>query len=135
MKSLLFLPLLLLTVVFTSCKKETINEIVPNRTIITDVPSNSWRLDNTNGNNHYYVDIQMPEIDSRIQNSNGVLAYISFDGGNIYEALPDVFYGSTIVVEHSVGNIRLITQNSDGTTVNPPSDCTLKIVLIESENI
>jgi len=130
MKSLLFLPLLLLTVVFTSCKKETINEIVPNRTITTPVAFEDWHQDTPDGN--YYVDIQMPEIDQRVWNTNGVLTYVSFDGVN-FEAIPDVFFGSTIVVTHKVGSIRLQVEGADGSLANPPDDFTLKIVIVESD--
>jgi hypothetical protein len=134
MKSLLFLPLLLLTVFFTSCKKETINQVVvPNRTIITTVNPGDWARDDVKKT--WYVDINMPEIDQRVYDTNGVLVYISFDG-KIYEAIPDVLDGSTLEVTHSIGHLYIDIQGADGTQVNPPGAAIkVKIVIIESDPV
>lgn len=133
MKSFLLLPLLLMGVLFSSCKKETIVQqvVVPNRTITTTIPASAWKVDNTK--HTYYVTINMPEIDDRVYQTNGVLVYFSFDG-KIYEAIPDVLDGTTLEVTHSVGSISIDIQGADGSQVNPPNqDIFVKIVLVESD--
>jgi hypothetical protein len=134
MKSFLLLPLLLMGVLFSSCKKEEIiQQVVPNRTILTTVPKTAWKLDAAKGT--YYVTIDMPEIDGRVFDTNGVLVYFSFDG-DVYEAIPDVLQGSTFEVTHSVGSISIDIQGADGSLVNPPSeDIFVKIVLVESDPV
>ena len=134
MKSFLFLPLMLLAVLFTSCKKEEIiQQVVPNRTITTTVQPNAWTLDAPK--NSYFVEINMPEIDSRVYETNGILVYFSFDG-DTYEAIPDVFEGATLQVTHSVGKLFIDIQGADGSLVNPPADpIFVKIVLVESDPI
>jgi hypothetical protein len=132
MKSFLLLPLLLMGVLFSSCKKETIvQEVVPNRTITTTIPASAWKLDAAK--NTYYVTIDMPEIDDRVYQTNGILVYFSFDG-KIYESIPDVLQGVTMEVTHSVGSISIDTQAADGGLADPPGeDIFVKIVLIESD--
>lgn len=134
MKAFIALPLLLLTLVFSSCKKETIvREVIPNRTIITDVPTSAWQFDDQTQT--YFAAIDMPEIDGRVHDTNGVLVYISADGG-VYEAIPNVFNGSSYVYSHEVGTLYLEVQGSDGSTINPPSaTIRVKIVIVESEPV
>jgi hypothetical protein len=134
MKSFLFLPLMLLAITFTSCKKEEIiQEVVPNRTITTTVQPGDWKQDTDKGS--YYVTINMPEIDSRVYETNGVLTYFSFDG-KIYETIPDVFEGATLQVTYSVGSLSIDIQGADGGLVNPPGEpIFVKIVLVESDPV
>jgi hypothetical protein len=134
MKSFLFLPLMLLAITFTSCKKEEITQVVvPNRTITTTILATDWKLDSDKGT--YYVTINMPEIDSRVYETNGVLAYFSFDQ-EIYEAIPDVLDGTTLEVTHSIGSVSIDIQGADGSLVNPPNQTIyVKIVLIESDPV
>ncbi|SFD03069.1 hypothetical protein SAMN05518672_101123 [Chitinophaga sp. CF118] len=136
MKSFLFLPLLVLGVLFSSCRKEEIIQqvVVPNRTITTTVNPSDWKLDTDK--NTYYVTISMPEIDGRVYNTNGVLVYISFDG-IVYEAIPDVLFGSTFEVTHSIGSISIDSQNADGSLPanHPTAAITVKIVLVDSDPV
>lgn len=139
MKSFLFLPLLLLAVLFTSCRKEEITQVnevvIPNRTITTTIQPGDWQPDA--GNKSYFVSINMPEIDQRVHNTNGVLAYFSFDDGVTYEAIPDVFFGTTLQVTHSVGKIFVDFQNADGSMPAGPltEEVRIKIVLVESDPV
>lgn len=132
MKSFLFLPLLMLAITFTSCKKEEITQevVIPNRTIVTDIAPTDWQLA-TNGS-YYRVTINMPEINQAVYDNDAVLAYFSFDGTN-YEAIPDVFQGSTLTVTHAVGKVYVDIQGADGGPVDPPGETIrVKIVIVES---
>ena len=133
MKSFLFLPLMLLAITFTSCKKEEITQevVIPNRTITTNIQPNAWQRDDDNGS--FFVEINMPEIDKRVYDSNGILAYFSFDG-TTFEAIPDVWQGATLKVTHSVGKLYIDIQGADGAQINPPAEeMFVKIILVDSE--
>jgi hypothetical protein len=136
MKSILFLPLMLVAVLFSSCKKEEIIQqvVTPNRTITTTIQPGDWQLDNAKQT--YYVTIDMPEIDGRVYDTNGVLVYFSFTSG-IFEAVPDVLDGTTFEVTHSVNSISVDLQNVDGTLPagGPTAPIFVKIVLIESDPV
>lgn len=132
MKSLLFLPLLLLGVFFTSCKKEEITqEIVPNRTINFTVQSSAWQYDDATKT--YFAELPVDELDDRVNQTNGILVYISADQ-QTWEPIPDVYNGSTFIFTHTVGKIFLEVQGADGSTVAAPTSTVyVKVVLIESD--
>jgi hypothetical protein len=136
MKSFLLLPLLMLTILFTSCRKEEITQeitevVIPNRTITTDIQPNTWQRDDANGS--YFVEIDMPEIDKKVYDSNGILAYFSFDG-TTFEAIPDVWQGATLKVTHSIGKLYIDIQGADGVQIAPPTEAIfVKIILVDSE--
>ena len=135
MKSLLFLPLLLLGVFFTSCKKEEITqEIVPNRTINFTVESGAW-VEDDNRSSHY-AELPVPELTDRVNQTNGVLVYISNDG-QTWEAIPDVLDGITFIYTYTVGKIYLEVQDANGSQLaTPPGGKTyVKVALVESEPV
>ena len=135
MKSLLFLPLLLLGVFFTSCKKEEITqEIVPNRTINFTVQSGAWVKDDNRLS--HYAELPVPELTDHVNQTNGVLVYIS-DDGQTWEAIPDVLNGITFLYTYTVGKIYLEAQDVNGTQLASPPGGTIyvKVVLVESEPV
>lgn len=131
MKTKLLLAVLVLGLGFlvSGCKKEYITQEIPNTTIQASIASNTWKFDT--GTQTYYREISMPEITSGINQTDGVLVYISGDG-NTWEALPDVYNGSTIIYTYTTGLLTLEIQGADGSTVNPPGDMYVKIVLVAS---
>lgn len=135
MKSFLFLPLLLLTVIFSSCKKEYITQEVvnPNRTFYTTIKVADWQR--SNDTESWYAKLALPAdaADAVIHDSGAVLPYISFDGGKTYETVPDVFYGTTFQITHDATGVYMDTQGADGFQVDPPTvDIFVKVVLIDS---
>jgi hypothetical protein len=131
MKSLLLLPLVLMAVMFSSCTKKT-EYVQPNRTIYATLLASAWKFDSST--NTYYNEIAMPEIDDRVNQTNGVLAYITYDN-KVYEAIPDVLDGSTYIYRYEVGLLTVEIQNADGSTTGltpPTQDIGIKIVLVES---
>jgi hypothetical protein len=135
MKSLLLLPMLMLGILFTSCKKEEIIQqaVVPNRTILFEVAASTWQFDSQTQT--YFAEIPIDEIDEYANQNSGILVYISSDKVT-YEAIPDVFNGSTFVYSYTTGSLYLEVQGADGSTINPPSSTIYaKVVLVESDPI
>ncbi|UPK68793.1 hypothetical protein [Chitinophaga filiformis] len=136
MKSLLLLPMLMLGILFTSCKKEEIiqQEVVqPNRTIIFEVQSSAWKLNN---NTHTWMaELPIDELDDDVNQNSGILVYIS---GNkqLWEPIPDVYNGSTYIYTYTTGSIFLEVQGADGATIPAPNSTTfVKVVLVDSAPI
>ncbi|MBW8683734.1 hypothetical protein [Chitinophaga rhizophila] len=135
MKSLLLLPMLLLGLVFSSCTKEYITQeaVIPNRTIQFDVQASAWQFDSDSKT--WYAPIPVPEIDDYANRNSGILVYISSDKVT-WEAIPDVFNGSTFVYTYKPGTIYLEVQRADGATIDPPtSTIYTKVVIVESDPI
>ena len=132
MKTHLLLAMLVLGLTISGCKKEYITqEVIPNTTIQTSFGTNDWQYDSNTKT--YYVAINMPEITQNTNQTDGVLVYISGDAIT-WEALPDVYNGSSIVYTYKPGTLYLEVQGSDGSTVNPPSGTiNVKIVLVASD--
>ncbi|QHS63031.1 hypothetical protein [Chitinophaga agri] len=135
MKSLLLLPMLMLALVFSSCTKENITQevVIPNKTIQYEVKSNAWQYDA--GSKTYFSSLPVPEIDDYANQNSGILVYISSDKVT-WEAIPDVFNGSTFVYTYKTGNIYLEVQGADGSTIDPPSSTVfVKVVIVEADPI
>lgn len=136
MKSLLLLPMLMLGVLFTSCKKEEIIQqevVIPNRTILFEVKASTWQFDSQTKT--YFAEIPIDELDEYANQNSGILVYISSDKVT-YEAIPDVFNGSTFVYSYTAGSLFLEVQGADGSTINPPSSTIYaKVVIVESDPI
>ncbi|SFW12072.1 hypothetical protein [Chitinophaga sancti] len=129
MKTKLLLAVLVLGFLVSGCKKEYITQEIPNITIQGSVASNTWQYDNTTKT--YYRTISVPQITDATNQTDGVLVYISGDG-KTWEALPDVYNGSSIVYTYTTGSLTLEIQGADGSTVNPPGNLYVKIVLVAS---
>ncbi|WP_443938009.1 hypothetical protein [Pedobacter sp. MW01-1-1] len=129
MKKLTLLLLCIATLGLASCKKETIIQTTPNRTIIFDKPGNSWRL-LAGQTNTYYVDLVANEIDFINVQDEGVLVYVSTDGINAsgYTQIPN----QAISYDYDIfeGYIRIYFYGT------PPTGTTrIKVVLVAAENI
>jgi hypothetical protein len=121
---LLIIPLFILA----SCEK---NEYVtPNQTIITNLGPGNWI--GSNNSRNYRAAINVPEIDSYLNENGAVLVYASF-GGQVYEQIPQVYNGVAYSFTHSPGQVTIEIQSSDGVgVVTPPGSVKIKIVLVDS---
>jgi len=128
-KVLSILCLVLVTIAFSSCKKEYITQATPNQTILFNVSSSAWKL-STDGKSYYAV-ISTPEIDSYFNDYGGVLAYFSFTTG-VYEQIPEVYNGVSYSYTHNAGSIVLYAQSYDGSTPVIPQALVFKLLLIPS---
>ncbi|WP_295125654.1 hypothetical protein [uncultured Chitinophaga sp.] len=128
MNRLLLLPLLLLAMLFSSCKKEEV--VITNRTILQTIRPVDWKYDNATLT--YYAVIDHPAIDQYTVDNNGIIVAISSDDA-IWEAIPDVYNGYAYTYTYQTGSLVLEVQGATGSTVNPPaSNILVKIVIVES---
>ena len=130
-KVLSILCLVLVTMAFSSCKKEYVTNVVPNQTILFNVPTTAWTL-STDGKSYYTV-ISTPEIDSYFNNYGGVLAYFSFTTG-VFEQIPEVYNGVSYSYTHNAGSVVLYAQSYDGITPVIPPTLVFKLLLLPSSN-
>jgi hypothetical protein len=127
----LFLFFALSLLIFSSCKKDvtqTVNQAFS--AVYTIAPSN-WSTNN-NGQS-FTAQLNIPEIDNTLYQNGAVLVYISFEGTNYYEALPEVFDGVTYGAIHSPGYVGIDISAVSGDVVTPPSQSiSAKVVLIDA---
>ncbi|HEY1201316.1 MAG TPA: hypothetical protein VGE79_10060 [Niastella sp.] len=131
MKTFLFLPVLLMAVLFTGCTKKY-EYVTPNQTIFFDVDSGDWTK--ASDGKSYLVDLPIPEIDGQVNQNFGILVSISGDGG-LYEAIPETYGGYAYSYTHEVGHLTLARQYVDGSASGPQPEANIrvKIVLVESQ--
>jgi len=137
MKIKLLLLLCIATIGLASCKKDTIVQETPNRTIIYEVPVNKWFV----GNNGRTIttELDIPEIDQYNVDVEGILVYIdhpvNFDS---YIPLPYTYNGETFSFEHYNGVITIDIQRSEyGTQLPsvPNQPIRVKVILIPSTDV
>ncbi|NSL90650.1 hypothetical protein [Chitinophaga solisilvae] len=134
MKTWLYLPLLLLGFILPGCTKTTNEVVIPNKTILQDVPPNKWGVDG----NVRYVQIAVPELDATSNQLDGVIVSIARDG-TLYELLPEVFDGESYNVIHSSqekGFVTVELRGANGQLAKPVTKTyRFKIVIIPSSQI
>jgi hypothetical protein len=123
--SLLLIPILFLV---TACSKSTTN---PNQTVLANITSSKWS--STDGGKTYSTFISMPEIDGYTTAYGAVLVYATFDNGNTYEQVPEVYNGIAYSFTYKIGQVEIDIQASNGTSIiTPPGAVGVKIVVIPS---
>jgi hypothetical protein len=137
MKKLLLLLLCTTTLGLVSCKKDTIIEETPNRTINLNIQPNQWVRDTDGGT--ITAKLAIREIDEINVVDEGILVYIDHPvNEDSYIQLPYTFAGSVFSYEHFVGGINIDIQRSEFATLNPqmPTErIRVKVVLIPSRYI
>ncbi|WP_113617555.1 hypothetical protein [Chitinophaga flava] len=132
MKTWLYLPLLLLGLVFSSCTKTT-NEVIPNNTFLFDVQPSGWTLDNQGV---YFVQFNIPSLDRNANQLDGVIVSLARQqNGNfeLYEMLPEVFNNENYNVIHQTGTLLVELRGPNNTRANAPNvPMRFKIVVIPS---
>lgn len=132
-KSFTFLAIMM--VLFTSCKKEIkqVTEVTqvatPSIGVVYTIKPADWQTPDNKLS--YYVSLQIPELADSIYDHGAVITYLSFQGTDYYEALPEEFDGISYGAIHSTGYVTIDYHAIDGGTVDPPtSNITAKVVLI-----
>ncbi|MBC9932373.1 hypothetical protein [Chitinophaga qingshengii] len=133
MKNWLYLPLLLLAVVFSSCTKTTNEVVIPNKTIFFDVAPNSWILDG----DVYFVQFKdLPELTSDANQVDGVVVSVSRQSNgaySFYELLPEVFNNEYYNVIHETGKVTIELRGPNGTKAQVPNvNMRFKVVIVPS---
>jgi len=114
----------------SSCTKKYITPN-PNQTIYADVASSDW-LAYTDGKS-YYVPISVAALDDASAQYDGVVVSVSYDNGQTYEQLPEVYNGLAFSYTYNTGNVSIYAQSPDGGTAIKPTDpIKVKIVLVYS---
>lgn len=117
----------------SSCTKQYITPN-PNQTVYANIASSDWvAFTDPGGVKSYQAPINVDALDQASSDFDGVIVSISYDGGNTYEQLPEVYGNLSYSFTYNKGNITLYAQTPDGLTAVQPTDpIKVKIVLVYS---
>ncbi len=118
----------------SSCTKQYVSPATTNQTFYADVASTDWTpyTDNT-GAPSYSAPISLAQIDQNFAQIGGIIVAISYDGGNTYEQLPEVYDNLSFSYTYNAGNVTLYAQSANGTTaIQPTQAIKVKIILVDS---
>ena len=128
-KLILFSALSLL--IFSSCKKDVTQQVNQAFSAVYTIAPSNWSTSN-NGLS-YTAQLNIPEIDNNIYQNGAVLVYLSFQGTDYYEALPEVFDGITYGAIHSPGYVGIDISDISGALVKVPTQSiSAKVILINA---
>jgi hypothetical protein len=118
----------------SSCTKQYVTPATTNQTFYADIATTSWTLYTDNsGNKSYTAPININALDQNFAQLGGVIVAISYDGGNTYEQLPEVYDNLSYSYTYNAGNISLYAQSADGTAaIQPSMAIKVKIILVDS---
>jgi hypothetical protein len=136
MKTWLLLPLIVLGFILPGCKKTTNEIVIPNQTILVDVKSADWGLDNGT----YYYSIAVPELNGVNQFDGVVVSMARYDPANpsaepqSFELLPQVYDNQSYFIIHNDNAVEVDIKGVNGAASQKPSGTVrIKIVLIPSQ--
>jgi len=117
----------------SSCTKQYITPN-PNQTVYADLTAASWTAyTDPAGVKSFQAPITVPALDQQSSDLDGVIISASYDGGDTYEQLPEVYGNLSYSYTYNAGNVTIYAQTPDGTTaVHPTDPIKLKIVLVYS---
>ncbi len=118
----------------SSCTKQYVSPATTNQTVYADVATTDWALYTDNSSNKSYsVPINVNALDKGFASFGGIIVAISYDGGNTYEQLPEVYDNLSYSFTYNAGNVTLYVQSADGTTaIQPTLPIKVKIILVDS---
>ncbi|HZY35286.1 MAG TPA: hypothetical protein VFE53_01480 [Mucilaginibacter sp.] len=118
----------------SSCTKQYVTPGTTNQTFYADVATTDWTLYTDNsGNKSYTAPINIAALDPNFAQIGGIIVAISYDGGNTYEQLPEVYDNLSFSYTYNAGNVSLYAQSADGTTaIQPTMAIKVKIILVDS---
>jgi len=136
MRKLILLLLCTATLGLASCKKDTIVQETPNKSIIYDIAPDQWTT--TDGGKTYtnvFTDIK--EIDQYGLENEGTLVYISYNNETSYIQLPFVYNYGSYSYEAAKNRLTMTIQSST-TASNPAKPMTkvrVKVVIVAAKNV
>jgi len=120
----------------TSCTKQYVSPGTTNQTIYANVAPGDWvPYTDNNGSQSYSAPINISLLTSNFAQIGGTIVAISYDGGNTYEQLPEVYANLSYSFTYNAGNVTLYAQSADGTTpIQPTLPIMVKIILVDSNS-
>jgi hypothetical protein len=119
----------------SSCTKQYISPGTTNQTLYANLVTTDWTpyTDPGNGSKSYQAPINVNLISNNFAQIGGIIVAISYDGGNTYEQLPEVYDNVSYSYTYNAGNLTLYAQSADGSTaVQPTLPMKVKIILVDS---
>jgi hypothetical protein len=127
----LFLFSALSLLIFSSCRKDVTQTVNQAFSAVYTIAPSSWTTNN-NGQS-FTAQLNIPEIDNTLYNNGAVLVYISFQGTDYYEALPEVFDGIAYGAIHSPGYVGIDISALSGDPISAPTQSiSAKVILIDA---
>jgi len=127
-----------------SCTKHVTQVVDQGFSAIYTIKSTDWTADTYTGTgaytglppgpiNQYAVVLNVPEVDDKIVANGAVMVYLSFDGGNTYDALPAEEGGVSYNTLHWKNSVYIGFHTLNGTTPSLPSaDVIAKVVILDA---
>lgn len=130
--SIVCCAVLLLSV--SSCTKKYITPN-QNQTINYDLASSAWTLTNPTVGVSYQASLNVPINDDSVA-IDGIILSISYDGGNTYEQVPEVYNNVSYSYTYNRGNITLYAQAAGGGLPSAVPDAVkVKVVVVYSNPV
>lgn len=90
MKNLI--PILLISILFSACKKEEVDETVPNAVMhnfTLEIKYDEWIEYVQDGYRYYEGNVEIPEITDKVISGGAILAFMEYE--DVYYSLPMIF--------------------------------------------
>lgn len=119
----------------SSCTKTVVQQVNQVFSATYSIKTSDWVKDNS-GLFYYRTDLSVPEIDNTIVQQGAVLAYVSFDNGVSFDAVPETINGITYNALHEAGKLTIGYYNAANiaTPVSlPGSTVLIKVVILDAK--
>ncbi|WP_183578953.1 hypothetical protein HDF18_23040 [Mucilaginibacter sp. X5P1] len=128
MKKILFLLLISGALLASSCTKNY--AVVPNVTTNYTLPATDWTTTDNGLNYTATIPAKGGNLGAA---SDGLLIYFTFDNGQSYEQIPEVYNNVSFTYTNDGNNLTLYAQSANaGQTIPAPVALTVKIVAVPS---
>jgi hypothetical protein len=134
MKKIITLMGCVVLLALSACTKQYVTPGTTNQTVYANIVTSNWTpYTDNNGSKSYEAPINVGLISNNFAQAGGIIVAISYDGGNTYEQLPEVYANVSYSYTYNAGNVTLYAQSADGTTaVQPTLPIKVKIILVDS---
>ncbi len=129
-KATTIFALLVLLLTMGACKKEVTQVVDQGFSAVYTVHGADFKTGD--GGKTYTVNLNVPEVDQQIVDNGGVMVYLSLDGGDTFEALPEFFQTVAYGTYHQVGSVSVDLSAANHTDViSAPVDPSVGYYLIK----
>jgi hypothetical protein len=132
MKKLTIIILGFMILGVSACKKITQEYYTPNQTIFYNVTASNWTTADTGKT--YLASFSFLQNDIYLNKYDGLLVYISYDGGTTYISVPQTYNGLAYSFSATNSKVVIEVQSSDYVqAIQNPGTLSVKIVMIPSQ--